>query len=168
MCFTWSFRSAPRVFFCYVFTGFPLSLSLSHGHFRLLFPTLNYLTRGSLWDSPLWLLLLIFTHGRVVSHSGPSLCLGPSQIICTKESSYHPCCELSLGRGSCDEKLRPANSHTNQPGSRSNSVARSDDCSPHNILITLSYKTLGQSHPTKLLLNSLPSERWWDNKSLLF
>ena len=148
--------------------AFPLSLYLSHGHFRLLFPTLNYLTRGSLWDSPLWLLLLIFTHGRVVSHSGPSLCLGPSQIICTKESSYHPCCELSLGRGSCDEKLRPANSHTNQPGSRSNSVARSDDCSPHNILITLSYKTLGQSHPTKLLLNSLPSERWWDNKSLLF
>ena len=41
VCFTWGSHFSPRIFFCFIFTGFSLPLSFSHCHFGLFFPILT-------------------------------------------------------------------------------------------------------------------------------
>lgn len=93
---------------------------------------------GSPRDSPLWSLLLISTPwcSPLPQWTKP---LSQSLSDHLHKGIKLPWCEQSLGRDLCDEKLRPpANSHMSEPGSKSSSMEPSDDCSPSNILITLS------------------------------
>lgn len=72
-----------------------------------------------------------------------------------------------MWRDPLGKELRPpTNIHVNDLRSRYSSPWR--DCSQVNSLTTASWETQSQNHPTKLLLDSWPSETTWNNTYLLF